>query len=216
MSNTPNELIEQLCQLASPRKAQSLRLILTICVEQTQRGSSDFSVATIGRLSAERGGPSAAAIRNKPGEDYRALIKTYAASVNGQDRKKREPAPSEAEALLEGVNDPVLKVRVKLLLAEMESLRAQLLAARHLANKTAVLELGLDSGEHVPHAHADGLFLSLQEVTALEAAISPATLEHWGWSIDQAGRVLTETSQVVFRAGFVTAIRKTVQHVADF
>ena len=216
MRNTPKELIEQLCLSASPRKAQSLRLILAICEEQTQRGSSDFSVATIGRLSAERGGPSAAAIRNKPGEDYRALIKAYASSVNGQDRKKRTPAPSEADALLEGVTDPVLKVRIKLLLAEMESLRAQLLAARHLANQTAVLELGPDNGERETPAQVDGLFLSLQEVSALEAAISPTTLEHWGWTVDAAGRVLSEAGQVIFRAGFATAIRKTVQHVADF
>lgn len=216
MSTPPNELIEQLCKSASPRKAQSLRLILAICKEQTQRGSSDFSVSTIGRLSAEQGGPSAAAIRNKPGEDYRVLIKAYSASVNGQDRKKRVLASSEADDLLEGVTDAVLKVRIKLLLAEMESLRAQLLAARHLANQTAVLDLSQNVAEREPPAQADGLFLSLQEVSALEAAISPATLDHWGWSIDAAGRVLTEASQVVFRAGFVTAIRKTVKHVADF
>lgn len=215
MSNTPKELVEELSKSSSPRKIQSLELILAICEEQTQRGSSDFSVATIGRLSAERGGPSAAAIRNKPGEDYRALIKAYAASVNGQDRKKRPSAPSEADALLEGVTDPVLKVRIKLLLAEMESLRAQLLATRHLANQTAVLELSSDSEERSPPTQANALFLSLQEVSALEAAVSPATLEHWGWSIDSAGRVLSDAGQVVFRAGFATAIRKTVQHVTD-
>ena len=66
---------------ADPRKARSLRLIHAVCVEQQDRGSNDYSIATIGRLSADRGGPAAGAIRNKTGEAYRALINTFAGSV---------------------------------------------------------------------------------------------------------------------------------------
>ena len=52
-------LLEALCAGAGPRKASSLRLIHAICVEQRDRGSADYSIATIGRLSAARGGPAA-------------------------------------------------------------------------------------------------------------------------------------------------------------
>lgn len=214
MKAEPKKILEELCKGATQRKAQSLELLYRLCEEQRQRGSDDYSIATIGRLSAEHGGPSAAAIRNKPGEDYRALIKAYAESVKGRSRKVASKPRTEAEELLEGVTDPVLKVRIKLLLAEMESLRAQLLAARHLANQTAVLDLSAAEGGINKEAGSN-LFLTLQEASALKAAVSPETLAHWGWKMDEAGRVTTETGQVVFRAGFGSAVSKTLTYVTD-
>lgn len=213
MKADPKKLLDELCKGASQRKAQSLDLIYRLCEEQHKRGSSDYSIATIGRLSTEHGGPSAAAIRNKPGEDYRVLIKAYAESVKGHSRKLVNKVRSESDELLEGVTDPVLNIRIKLLLAEMESLRAQLLAARHLANQAAVLDLPTAETNDEPDA---GLQLTLQEVSALEAAVSPGTLAHWGWKLDAVGRVTTVSGQVVFRAGFGSAIRKTVAYAADY
>ncbi|WP_233874497.1 gamma-mobile-trio protein GmtX [Paraburkholderia adhaesiva] len=216
MNTNPAALLEQLCGAATPRKEQSLRLVFAICEEQTDRGSRDYSVATIGRISSDRGGPSAAAIRNKPGEEYRALIKAYAASVGGNDRKKKAQKATAADEILEGVSDPVLAVRIKLLLAEVTSLRAQPLATRKLANQTAVLDLS-EPSHHDQQAKAPkGLRLTFHEVTALEAAISSATLSDWGWIVDDTGRVTTDAVQIVFRAGFASAIRKTVDYVADF
>lgn len=215
MKADPKKMLEELCKGATQRKAQSLELLYRLCEEQRQRGSDDYSIATIGRLSAEHGGPSTAAIRNKPGEDYRALIKAYAESVQGRSRKVASKLRTEADELLEGVTDPVLKVRIKLLLAEMESLRAQLLAARHLANQTAVLDLSAVAEGGANKEAGSDLFLTLQEASALKAAVSPETLAHWGWKMDDAGRVTTETGQVVFRAGFGSAVSKTLTYVAD-
>jgi hypothetical protein len=48
-------------------------------------------------------------------------------------------------------------------------------------------------------------------VRALESAISEATLTHWGWRVDAGGRIVTDTGQTVFAAGFVTAISKVLQ-----
>jgi hypothetical protein len=216
MKIDPTALLEDMCKTASSRKAESLRLLFKLCQAQAANGSSDYSIATIGRLSAEQDGPSAAAIRNKPGEDYRALLKAFAESVGGNVRKKSLPERTVADELLEGVVDPVLKVRVKLLLAENESLRAQLLAARHLANQTSAINLGASDSALPSPTEAKGLKLTLQEVAALEDAISADKLKHWGWTIDQIGRVSSEAGQVIFRAGFVSAVQKTVRHVADF
>lgn len=216
MKIDPTALLEDMCKTASSRKAQSLRLLFKLCQAQAANGSSDYSIATIGRLSAEQDGPSAAAIRNKPGEDYRALLKAFAESVGGNVRKKSLPERTVADELLEGVVDPVLKVRVKLLLAENESLRAQLLAARHLANQKSAINLGASDNALLSPPEAKGLKLTLQEVVALEDAISADKLKHWGWTIDQIGRVSSEAGQVIFRAGFVSAVQKTVRHVADF
>ena len=116
--------------------------------EQRERGSDDYSIATIGRLSAERGGPAAGAIRNKPGEAYRALIASF---VDPTDRKKpsgRATRATDVDLILEGVSDPVLRARLGILLAEFKSTRAQLLAARHLANQTATLDLADSPGSN--------------------------------------------------------------------
>lgn len=216
MKVDPTALLEDMCKRASPRKAQSLRLLFKLCQAQAANGSSDYSIATIGRLSSEQEGPSAAAIRNKPGEDYRALLKAFAESVDGNVRKKGLPTRTVADELLEGVADPVLKVRVKLILAENESLRAQLLAARHLANQTSAINLGVPDNSLPSPTESKGLKLTLQEVSALEDAISADKLKHWGWTTDQIGRVSSEAGQVIFRAGFVSAVQKIVKHVADF
>ncbi len=212
MKIDPNLFLAELCKHATPRKAQSLQLIYIICNEQATRGSRDYSIATIGALSSARGGPSSAAIRNKPGEDYRALIKAFAESVQGFSKKKREPENSDADRLLEGTHDPVLKARIRLMLAELTCLRGQLLAARSLANQNAVLTLDNDIRPVTPETmEGEKLLFTLQEVSALSDAISTSTMAHWGWTLDKAGRVTTESGQIVFRAGFGTALQKAIE-----
>jgi hypothetical protein len=104
----------------------------------------------------------------------------------------------------------MLRARIGLLLAELKSTRAQLLAARHLANQSAVLDLGRELSEERPNSAAMGSRLSPLEMRALESAISEATLTHWGWCVDASGRIVTDTGQTVFAAGFVTAISKVL------
>src|ERR1700680_5072256 len=125
LNESPKALLEALCAGADPRKTRSLHLIYAICEEQRDRGSKDYSVATIGRLSAERGGPAAGAIRNKTGEAYRAVIKAFAESVGGNSRKTVGAKSTPADLILHGVTDPVLRARVGLLVAELKSTRAQ-------------------------------------------------------------------------------------------
>lgn len=216
MATDPKLLLEEMCKNVNPRKERSLRLIFAICEEQHERGSRDFSVATVGRLSGDRGGPGAAAIRNKTGEEYRAVMKAFAGSVGGRSRKVAARVESKADEVLEGITDPVIRTRVNLLLAEVESLRGQLLAARHLANQNACIVLGGSSptagnDDRSPEVVTNvGIDLTVLERRALEGAISDKTMKHWGWAKDDAGRVLSESRQVIFGAGFVGAIAKVL------
>jgi hypothetical protein len=219
----PKVLLEAMCADADPRKVRSLRLIYAICEEQRDRGSKDYSIATIGRLSVERDGPAAGAIRNKTGETYRALIKAFAASVDGKGRRTAAVNLTQADLILEGVTDPVLRTRIGLLVAELKSTRAQLLAARHLANRNAVLDMGQQPRDEVAlqNAAMSGEIevlpptprLSPLQVRALENAISEVTLTHWGWRVDAGGRIVTDTGQTVFGPGFATAIRKMLESI---
>jgi hypothetical protein len=216
MAGDPKQLLVDLCAQASPRKVRSLQLIFALCDEQHERGSRDYSVVTIGRLSADRGGPTAAAIRNKTGEAYRALMKAYADSVGGRSRKvAAAPQRDEADLVLEGITDPVVRTRVNLLLAELRSLRAQLLGVRHLANQNATIVMGRVApgarADQTPERVADGPGLNLLEQRALQAAVSQRTLAHWGWTKDDAGRIVSDSGQVVFAAGFLSAVAKVLE-----
>src|ERR1700730_14704669 len=186
-------LLEALCAHADPRKTRSLHLIYAICEEQRDRGSKDYSVATIGRLSAERGGPAAGALRNKTGEAYRAVINGVAEAGCGQSRKTGDAKSTPADLILHGVTDPVLRARIGLPVAELKSTRAQLLATRHLANQSAVLDLAHELSDEPLNSAAPTSCLSPLEVRALESAISKATLTHWGWRVDAGGRIVTDT-----------------------
>jgi hypothetical protein len=95
--------------------------------------------------------------------------------------------------------------------ADLEATRAQLLAARHIAAQKAVLVLGdgAQPQEQVATENQPSTLTS-QPRKALATAISDRTMNHWGWTIDKSGRVLTDSGQVLFGVGFVSAIRKLV------
>ena len=49
MKADPKLLLSELCKGATLRKVQTLQLIYRLCEEQQVHGSSDYSIATIGR-----------------------------------------------------------------------------------------------------------------------------------------------------------------------
>lgn len=212
-TENPKQLLETFLVSASERKARSLQLIYDICEELCKTPSKSVTVANVGRISQERGGPGAPALRNVAGEQYRLLIQAFAQQAGGGIKPPRTGKQAALDEILEGVNDQVLRTRVSLLVAELSSCKAQILALRHLANQTSVLDLrGVEDSTVQAPVDTSRLQLTLQEMTALEAAISPATLEHWGWKKAPTGRISSESGQIVFRAGFVTAVEKVIAH----
>ena len=204
------KMVEQLCAGADHRKQRSLRLIYDICVEEQEKGSDDYRVSTIGKFSSARGGPGAGTIRNRSGEAYRAIIATFAKEVPKTKRRDKDKALDEADEILEGIADPVIRTRVNLLLAELRSLRGQLLAAKHLANESCSIRIE-DRGGTGGQEGGSGPHLTELEGRALRSALSAETLEHWGWTVDEHGRVLSDTGQTVFRMGFVNGIQKVLE-----
>lgn len=210
-SNQAEMLLKQLCVDAHHRTEASMRLIYQICMEQADRGSQDYSVATIGKLSAERGGPSTGAIRNKTGEKYRALIAACADQHKGHKRKRTSPKDDAVDEILEGITDPVLRTRVGLMKAELKALRGQVLALRRISSEKAFIELPVQAGQPTER---HGSTLTDQQRRALKDSISTQTLSHWGWLVDKSGRIVDEeTKQVVFGAGFVSAIENVLRTI---
>jgi hypothetical protein len=213
----PEDVLGALQRYATKRTRQSLELIHTLCKEQCEAGALDFSVATIGRLSAARGGPSTQAIRNATGEHYRALLKAWANHVDGAARKPAvRPEPGVADDVLAMIADPSVRAVVGSFLAENRKLRAENTLLKSQAQvvidrrpSSASAPTSQPSVQVLP---AMSMLLPL-EVDALRHAISEELFAKMGWSVDaKTGRV-SKDRHAIFRAGFATAIKKVLNAV---
>ncbi len=212
---SPETLLTALQQDASTRTRQSLTLIHAICSEQHASGSKDFSVATIGKLSSGRGGPSPQAIRNVSGEHYRALLSAWASYANGATRKP--PARVEsgvADDVLDMIPDAAVRALVGSFLAENRKLKAENMLLKTQSNvvidRRPAIALSGSPASTVVQVMPPLSTLMPLEVDALRHAISDEQLTNMGWTVDaKTGRV-SKGGRAVFRAGFATAIKKVL------
>lgn len=99
-------------------------------------------------------------------------------------------------------------------------LRVTSATSRHPERDSLVLLPGPTAGMRVTAPEAVppdvvvpcAIELSKQERNALERAIAPATLEHWGWVAEANGRVKTDAGQAAYPASYLTAIQKVLRH----
>lgn len=212
---SPESVLAALQRDATTRTQQSLTLIHTICSEQHASGSRDFSVATIGKICSGRGGPSPQAIRNASGEHYRALLKAWATYAEGATRKL--PArlePGVADDVLRMIPDAAVRALVGSFLAENRKLKAENILLKSQANvvidrRPVAALVGSASSPSVQVIPPLSTLMPL-EVDALRHAISDDLLKNMGWTVDgKTGRV-SKGTHAIFRAGFVTAIKKVL------
>jgi hypothetical protein len=199
---------------ATARTQRSLEVIHAICAEQQAKGSGDFSVVTIGRISAERGGPSAQPIRNKTGEHYRTLIAAWAAFAEGHTRKPAARAePGVADDVLNMIDDASVRAVVGVLIAEGRKLKAEntLLKgqAQVVIDRRPVGAMQAPSPAVQVLTAVDTLLPS--ELDALKHALSPEHLEQLGWTLNEKNGRITKGTVSIFRPGFGTAIKKVIE-----
>jgi hypothetical protein len=204
----PDDLLDQLKKTATPRKQKTLDLIHEVCREQYERGSKDFSVATIARIAADRGGPSKGAIHNATGDDYKGLIKAWAEHTGGLTRKVRQVSENPYSALIDQIENPALRSMMNGILAENRQMRREITLLKAEGNR--VIDMRPQSIEPretiqiLPASH--GLYPS--EMEALRHAVSDRLLKDEGWTTDSEGRLITETGRALYKPGYVSAIRK--------
>ncbi len=208
----PDDLLEQLKASATPRKAKNLDIIHAVCREQHERGSTDFSVATISRLAQERGGPVKSTIHNNTGDDFKGLIKAWASHTGGVTRKVRKASENPVYAVLDKIPDPAVRAVMGAVLAENKKLRGEVNLLK------ASTEVVIDKTTKPPSPPKETIQilpastgLTDSEKEALKHAISDRQMQEEGWSQDSHGRVLNAKGRPIFKVGFVTAIRKIVQ-----
>jgi hypothetical protein len=210
----PDELLEQLKANAAPRKAKNLDILHAVCREQHERGSPDFSVATISRLSEERGGPVKSTIHNKTGDDFKGLIKAWADHTGGLTRKVRKISDNPIYAVLDKIPDPAVRAVMGAVLAENKKLRGEVNLLK--ANTEVVIDQSTKQSnysspsEFIQVLPATTGLLTESENGALQHAISDKLMQDEGWSQDEYGRIINDKKRVIFKVGYVTAIRKII------
>lgn len=207
----PDELLERLKASANPRKAKNLDIIHAVCREQYERGSKDFSVATISRIAVERGGPVKSTIHNKTGDDFKGLIKAWAEHTGGVLRKVRKVGENPIYAVLDKIPDPAVRAVMGAVLAENKKLRGEVNLLKSNANiiidrREAALSQPAQTIEILPVSAG----LTDSEKEALRHAVSDRLLQDEGWVQDEKGRILNAKGRVIFKVGFTTAIRKVI------
>lgn len=199
----PDELLEKLKETASPKVCETLDAIYQVCLEQEKRGLADFSVATIARLGQERGVPKAQSLRNKTGENYRALIHSF----EQKNRNKKPLAQYNAEDdWIEEIQNPKHK-----LLARMQA--SELAAANKKLRDFVPPSTRIDVKDHQNEAIDQERMLNNVERRALEFIISEEFLDKWGFSISEFGEVVDSTGSVVLKAATVDAVNKALTYL---
>jgi hypothetical protein len=209
----PNHLFETLKAGARPQKKQNLEIMHQVCAQLHRLGSKDFSLATVGRMSEERGGMSRRALYNTTSDDFKALIRTWSefAADKTPKTKPRESLLPDNE-LLRKISDPALRALLGGIIAERDRLRGEVKVLKSNAN--VVIDKRVLPG-HVnvtPKGQVvqvvSGAGLSETERNALAQAISPDFHRQEEWTEGQNGEILNARGRRLFEIGFANAIRK--------
>ncbi len=203
-AETPYKVCEILKQGASSRTIKALDIIHQVCIDQANRGSTDFTIAMIGRLSKEAHGPGIQAIRNKTGEKYQALIKSWAAfkkpsnEVSGKVKEK--------DAWVNDIKEPHIKWLVLDLIADNSRLRGQLQLAKEHSNIHIDMRSETIKAQGQCHLNIETLLPDERE--ALAHAIDEQEILAKKWKIGELGEIHDANGDELFQIGFIEAIQK--------
>lgn len=214
----PDEVLKSLKKGARPQKQRNLDIIHQVCAELHRLGSRDFSLATVGRMSEERGGMSQRAIYNKTSAEFQGLIKAWTAFSEMPQKKseaKAQPAPLAENDLLRKIGDPALRALFGGIIAERNRLRAEINLLK--ANTNVVIDKRVLPGyvDVTPQGQIVQVLegtagLAESEKTALAKAIAPEFLRQEGWVEGENGEIHNNRGRKLFDVGFANAIRKVL------
>jgi hypothetical protein len=229
---TAEQLYQQLqAATRSKQKKRSLELLWRVLNEQRERGSQNFSIAMIGRLTGALGGPKEQTIRNEAGAEYRHLIRMFAdESSSSKMATARGRKGSLEDEILAGIRDIALRARVGIILAEKRKLMSELNMLRSAIQREYIIPeikvkrqntaaatappalfTGAESAVsgRVDILPPDRRFLP-QEIRAVEHFLSAEHLATHGWIVTQDGALKREAGKgpMIAKPGFAPALRK--------
>lgn len=125
----------------SKKKKYNLKIVYDVLLHLYETGSTNFSIALIGKLSKKEGGPITQTIRNTQGKDYRDLIDFFVNNITISDNYKE----NSDYKLSDYIDDPALKAHINIIISENKSLKNQLNILKNNMNKNYELNYDLKS-----------------------------------------------------------------------
>lgn len=209
---TPNDLLEQLKSGAKAQKIRNLDLIHQICQEQFERGGKDFSIATIGRLSEQKGGPIVQSLRNKNGEDFRVLMQAWANYTGGLLKRPQKVNETPLQSVLNKIEDPAVRAVMGSIITENTRLKGQINLLKRTANVVVDMRPQKVYQTQTVELLSPVADLTESEREALKHAISEAFFQAEGWTAEENGRVKNSKGRVLYKPGYVTVIKKILEN----
>lgn len=206
----PYIVLDELCLQATTRTIAALKILHQVLEQQSQAKPLDFSIATIGRLSHQQGGPSIQTIRNRTGKHFKELIEAWAA-YSGTTCKKplsvrqKQLLNSNDQHILGSVDDPVIRAVMGTLIAERNKYRDQLNVLK--ANTDIFIDRTQDQQKDAPLPMA---LLTPMELESLRAAVSADFMERMHWTVMPTGQVKDEDGREVYRRGYANGLQKLI------
>lgn len=200
---TPEDLLNNLKINASPRTAKTLNAIYEICNEQVSHGQQDFSVSTIARLGFQRGVPKAQSLRNKTGENYRALLRAFEEKYSRN--KSRKASKKGEHDWIDEIDNPKHRLLARMQASELQAANKKLRDFIPPGTRIVVRDhQNINDGEE---------FLSDLERRALEYLLSKRFLDKWNFEIGDAGQIVDSEGKMVLQVATVEAINKVLNHL---
>ncbi|MFA7312675.1 MAG: gamma-mobile-trio protein GmtX [Shewanella sp.] len=203
---SPQIVLEQLKKTVSSRIQSSLDAIYQICIEQQERGLSEFGYSTIARLGKGRGVPAAQSIRNKTGEPYRTLIASFGKTSEKSEKSNATTSKSKRYAWIDELKDPVIKLQANILYS-------QKIAAEKLAKEIAPIDQVIEIFDGDSSASTTAKLTNLER-DALEHLISSEFLRRQRLELGPNGSILTvDKQETFFPVATLDAIKKALQYL---
>mgnify|MGYP000692903953 CR=1 FL=1 len=202
---TPEQLLEQLKKEASDTTQETLNAIYDVCLEQKERGISDFSISTIAKLGYKRGVPKAQSIRNKSGEKYKALISSFA--ENSPAIKPLKTLSKSETDWINEISNPKHQLLTRIMASELKEAKQVIQEIIPPNQRIEIHDFRNTSLQDVPR-------LSEQEKRALQYIISDTFKTKWSLTENEFGELTDERGVSVFKASTVDAIRKALDFLS--
>jgi hypothetical protein len=216
-------ILEDLKKDKSQRTKDSLDQLNTLLQTRFNAGEKDYSIATIGRVSKDNGGVGTVSIRNKTGEHFRLLIDAWATKANTTMKKPLVPqsklldVPSDMD-LLKRLDDPALRAVFGQIIAEKNKLKAENRILKQ--NAEVIVDMRPNRVIHAEQVNQGGEVLSTlaglllpSEIEAFKDAVNEDKIVQRGWTISNHGAVKDENGRLLFKTGFIGAIKKILEKV---
>lgn len=190
----------------SKKKKDNLKIVYDVLLHLYETGSSNFSIALIGKLSKKEGGPITQTIRNVQGKDYRNLIDFFVNNITILDKHKE----NSDYKLSDYIDDPALKAHINIIISENKSLKNQLNILRNNMNKNYGLNYHVENNINNSSIDTRNNTLLSSEIESITKFIKDIENNSISIKLTNLGSLKDENDILVANPGFFDGLKKII------